>query len=226
MGVVRFSVLVDEVIGKVGNVVFQNGNTVRKLVTPRNPNTAAQIAQKALVTSISQAWRGLSESQRTSWNSAASSGEWALRDKFGTPYNPTGEALYMQLNLNIATAGGTSISSPPSKATLTALVLGTLTAAAGTPAFTVAYTGTLGTNESYVISATKQLSQGRMSVGDPDYREIAVGTSSSPVNILSAYTGIHGTLVAAKKVFVKLEIVNSLTGQRALVGTGSVIIAS
>lgn len=226
MGLIQYSVLVDKVVGKVGNVVFQNTDTVRKFVVPVNPRTAAQLAQRANVTTFATAWPALSESQRLAWNSAAASGEWARTNKVGRTFNPTGEQLFMELNLNIAIGGGSQISTPPTKASFASITLSTLTAAAGTPAFTVAYVGTLGTNQKYVISATKQLSPGRMSVGDPDYREIAVGSGTSPVDILSAYTAINGALTAAKKVFVKLELVNSVTGQRQTIKSDSVIIAS
>ena len=63
--------------GKLGgSLVYSNWkgiNTARQLVTPANPRSAAQVAQRGLLSVIVTAWRSTEVSQavRTGWNKAA-----------------------------------------------------------------------------------------------------------------------------------------------------------
>ena len=63
--------------GKLGGSLVYSAwkgvNTVRQLVTPANPNTTAQIAQRTRMASIVAAWRNtdLSSAIRTAWNKLA-----------------------------------------------------------------------------------------------------------------------------------------------------------
>jgi hypothetical protein len=223
------SALIDELVGKMGNAVFQRGKaglTVRKRVIPFNPKSTAQTAARARITTFSKAWSGLTDAQRIAWDAAAGGGSWGLTDTLGNSFNPSGEQLYVGLNCSLSQIGESAITSPPSHATFSSLSLGTITAAAGTPTLTIAYGGTLGGSETFVVYATPQLSPGIMSPSESLFREIDSYNSASPVNALSAYTAKFGTLVAGQKVHIRLEVVNQNTGEKVVVGTGYDIIAA
>ena len=60
--------------GKVGSIVYtgnRQGTAVRMLVTPANPNTPGQSAQRARFTTAAQAYKSLSASVQLAWKSFA-----------------------------------------------------------------------------------------------------------------------------------------------------------
>jgi len=60
--------------GKVGSIVYtgnRQGTAVRMLVTPANPNTPGQSAQRARFTTAAQAWKGLAAAAQASWTTFA-----------------------------------------------------------------------------------------------------------------------------------------------------------
>lgn len=75
MGLVKYSPLVSEVRGKVGDVIFSRntyGAYVRDYVIPLNPNTTYQQTARNLMSAAVILWQGLSEDQRTQWRAYAS----------------------------------------------------------------------------------------------------------------------------------------------------------
>lgn len=70
----------------------QYGPVARRLVTPFNPNTAAQAASRALFAAITRSWAGLTDAQRCTWQVAAGAGL-------------CGPGLYVRVNVNLAMAG-------------------------------------------------------------------------------------------------------------------------
>lgn len=225
MGTYKLSVLLDGIKGKVGNVVFQGKKTIRKKVNPANPKTTLQVASRAKISSFSKAWGALSESQRTAWGNAAKSGAYSRPDEWGEPFNPTGEQLYIEVNITASLAGGSAISNVPTAATFASITLGTLTLTATGSVMTQAFTGTLGANEQLVIFASGQVSAGRMSANESSYRVIGGYSGASPINFAGNYTTKYGTLAAGKKVFLRIEQINALTGQRQVLAVTNKIIA-
>lgn len=229
MALAKLAPFLSGLIGVLGPVVFQgakNGLTMRENVVPINVKSSAQVAVRASMSVLSKAWSGLTESQRRAWDSAAAGGEWTQTSTFGDSFNLSGEQLYLKLNLVIVFLEETAINVPPTKAAFNAMSLGVLAAAAGTPALTVAYTGTVGADQQIMIFASPQVSQGVMSSKSVSFVHIASVSSSSPLNILAAYTALKGALVAGKKIFIRMEVGSILTGEKILIGESSVIIAA
>jgi hypothetical protein len=100
--------------GKIGgHVASQNrgGSYLRTKVSPINRRTSYQQNVRQVFTSISQAWRGLTQAQRDAWNAAVT--DWARTDMFGNLRNPSGANLFQRLNNNILQVGEALITSPP-----------------------------------------------------------------------------------------------------------------
>lgn len=229
MAKVKLAAILDDVRGKIGNTVFQDspaGLFIRGRVIPINPNSSAQVAVRANMTTLSKAWSGLTDAQRQSWDTAAASGDWRESDVFGESFNLSGEQLFIKLNMVILEIGESQINTPPSKATFGSIVLGAVTAAAGTPALTIAFTGALASDTQFYIEASAQVSQGIMSANSVSFRKIDNTTGSSPLNVLAAYNSKFGSLVAGKKIWFRVYQVADLTGEKVLVGVTSVIVAA
>lgn len=229
MAKIKLSALVSEMRGKLNGSVFsknRGGAYLRTKVTPVNPSTIAQGTVRAALTSFAQGWRGLTEAQRDAWNSAV--GSWATTDIFGDIKNPSGINLYNKLNLNLFNAGQSSIDTPPLPASVGFFDSATLTAAAGTPAMSLAFTATgLAAGQTVIVEATPMISAG-INNAKSKFRKISTfaGGSASPQNILAAYTAKFGSLVAGQKVIVRVKAIDDTTGTAGQYTQASVIIAA
>lgn len=229
MGKVKYASFIQDIRGLVGDAVFQknrSGNTIRERVVPINPKSSDQVAVRNSMSVLSKAWGGLTDSQRGQWDTAAASAEWTQKNVFGDNFQLSGEQLYLKLNLVIDFLGETAIDVPPTKATFNAMTLGTITAAAGTPALTIAFTGTLASDTQFIVSASAQVSAGIMSTKSVSFRAITNTTGTTPLDVLAAYNSKFGTLVAGRKIWIRVEVAADLTGEKILVGESSVIVAA
>src|SRR5690606_4703877 len=110
----KFGALVVAGSGQInGFVASRNraGAYFRTKVTPVNPQTASQNAVRQRLTGNAQAWRGLSEAQRASWNAAVSG--FARTDIFGDLKNPSGFNLFVRINNNLEAAGQSPLTAAP-----------------------------------------------------------------------------------------------------------------
>lgn len=102
------------------------GAYLRNRVMPTNPATAAQMAIRTNLTTLSQTWRTLTGAQRAGW---ASLGAMIIRtDSLGQTYDLTGFQAYLLVNRNLLTYGGTTVSDAPAYSPPAAITSATLTA--------------------------------------------------------------------------------------------------
>ena len=214
----KFGAIVVDGRGKLGgHVASRNraGAYFRTKVTPVNPDTSFQQAVRSLLTSLSQSWRDLTNDERSAWNASVS--DFAKTDVFGDIRNPTGFNLYIRLNANIDTVGGSTIDIPP--------LPGAVTATEATAAVfnltgnisTIAFTPTVPAGEAVIVRATPGLSPG-ISFVKSEYRiiEILAAAATSPADIDASYIAKFGAPVEGSKIFVTLETVNITTGQKSV----------
>lgn len=112
----KFGAIVVAGSGKVGGHVFsknRGGAYMRTKVTPSNPNTVAQQNVRAVLSSLSQSWSGLTDAQRLAWQGAVN--DWSSTDIFGDIKNPSGVNLYVRLNSVLLNSGQATIDTPPLK---------------------------------------------------------------------------------------------------------------
>ena len=229
MAKITFGALVGVVAGSIGNVVVQRskaGQTLRERVIPANPKTTAQVAVRNKMTVRSKAWSALSESQRGGWDTAAASNDWTQTDTLGNSFKLSGEQLYLKLNLELESIGVAPISAVPTKAAFASIALSTITLTAGTPVFSVAYTGTLPATETLKLRASRQGSAGIMSSKSVQFVDVVFSSAASPINALTAYTGIYGALVAGQKIWLELIQVSETSGEVNVVARTSRIVSA
>lgn len=215
--------------GKLGGTVMfkgRSGSQARVKTKGVNPRTNLQLARRSKLSQYSQAWLGLTAAQRSAWNEAAASGEWPQVNRLGKTYNPSGSQLFTKLSLNAKLVGGGPFTDPPLKLVLGDTFIDSFSGAAGTPALSLGYDGSIATDQPLCLYVTPQLSAGISRPGNSQYRFLNYQEGTSPINLLSAYTAVFGTLIAAKKIFVRAEIVTRDSGQRKLAGSLSAVIAA
>jgi hypothetical protein len=214
---IKQSIMTDDMRGKAGSIVAskgRGGNYFRARVVPFNPKSVAQVASRARLTTYTQGWSALSESDRSAWNAAVD--QWKNTDVFGNSLTPSGHNLYVALNCNLALAGEAAITVPP--AVVAVPVLATLSATAvHAGAVIVTFTATpLAANTKWVFEATEAMSQGRSSAGSK-YRVVKViaAGQTSPQTITTEYNAKFGSPAAADlKVFFRVYGIDTASGRK------------
>ena len=214
----KFGAIVVAGSGKLGgHVASRNraGAYFRTLVTPVNPDTSFQQTARALLSSLAQSWRDLTDAERSAWNASVS--DFAKTDVFGDIRNPTGFNLYVRLNANINVVGGTTINIPPLPGAVTATEATALVFNLTGNISTIAFTPTVPAGEAVIVRATPSLSPG-ISFVRSEYRiiEILAAAATSPADIDASYTAKFGAPTEGAKIFVTLETVNITTGQKSV----------
>lgn len=227
--IIKFGHLIAEARGKLNGTVFsrnRGGAYMRTKVTPTNPASTTQVAARNILTTQAQAWRSLTNAQRVGWAGLAS--QLTRTNIFGDSSNLSGIGMFVRLNANILKALGSPNSNAPNPQAVEYISAVTLTAAAGTPTFSIAFTKSdVTTTMAIVIEATPQLSAG-IGFFKGKYRVISVqdGDETSPLNMIVQYNAKFGTLVAGKRVAVRLSVVDRTTGlESQKLETSSVIAA-
>ena len=216
MAKVKFSALISEMRNKLNGSVFsrnRGGAYLRTKVTPTNPQTASQVQARSLLTQFSQAWRSLTEAQRTAWRSVVD--QWSTTDVFGDVVNPSGATLFIRLNINISLAGGVVINTPPTPSGAIALTSIAITSAVAVPAFDVAFTpSVVPANHAVFLESTPMVSPG-INNANSRFRKIAVlaPAETSPYDGLAAQIAKFGALVQGQKVLVRAKFIRMDTGE-------------
>ena len=227
MAKVKFGVVVSDMRNKLNGSVFarnKGGAYVRTKVTPLNPQTSAQVGARALLTSLSQSFRSLTQEQITAWNAAIT--QWGSTDIFGDVVNPTGLALYVRLNANILNAGGTALTTPPSPVGADAITALSLAGDVSSNLYTVTFApAAVPADHSMYLESTSMLSPG-INNANSKFRAIAVlaSATASPYQAYTAQTDKFGPLVAGQKAFVRAKFINKLTGEVSQALTASAVI--
>lgn len=224
----KFGAIIVAGSGKIGgHVASKNraGSYLRTKVTPVNPSTAAQTGVRNLLASLSQAWRGLTQAQRDSWNAAVAA--YATTDIFGDLRNPSGFNLFQRLNNNLAIVGEALLESAPAPIEVPAVVVSDfLFDSSPTPVAEFATDVAIPAGFALQVFATAPLSPG-VSFVKSQLRQIEVIYSPgvSPNDITASYTAKFGSFPAAgQKVFVETYLISTATGQAGVGSKASTIV--
>jgi hypothetical protein len=199
-----------------GHVASKNraGSYLRTKVTPVNPNTIDQVTARGRITSLSQAWKALTQAERDSWNSAVTS--WARTDIFGDLRNPSGFNLYIRLNCNLLEIGAAVIDTAPLPGSVATIQLTSLVADVSSSQFDLGFTPSpWPSGDSVIIRATPGLSPGINFVKN-QLRNIYVltGPQVSPEALGVQYLAKFGSLIAGTRIFAEAIPVSFTTGQK------------
>lgn len=217
MAKVKYSALVSDMRNKLnGSVLSKNraGNYIRNKVTPVNPQTASQQANRQQLGSLSSSWNGLTESQRASWRSAVSS--FPYTDIFGDRKELDGKSLMIKLNLNLLNAGQAQITSAPASVAIPELAITSGAATVADGVSLVITPATIPTGYSLLVYATPPVNGGVYFVKNR-YRLLGTATATAgAVDLETLYNDKFGALSAGdtgKAVSVRCALVSNTTGQ-------------
>ena len=203
--------IVSEISGKIAATIFtrnRGGNVIRNRRTPINRRSVLQSVRRQGLGNLASSWRGITQAQRDSWNSAVSN--YPYQNSLGETKFLSGEQLYVQFNQNLLLIGQATIVTAPAPfafATFTLSLSGT-----AVPALSLVFTPTPLTALNYFnIFATPNLSPG---IGSPNaskfrYLETVDPADTSPVDILTSFQNSFGDPVDEQKIFVEIRPVGS-----------------
>lgn len=214
----QFGAIVVAGSGKIGGHVAsrnRGGAYLRTKVTPVNPSTTSQLNARARLTGRSQAWRGLAQAAREAWSAAV--GLYSRTDIFGSLRNPSGFNLYQRINNNLLVVGAGILTVPglPSAVLTTNIV--SLAATAAGQLLSLTNSAVVPAGTAVKVFATAPQSAGVTFVKS-EYRLITtLPAAAVAVTALGvAYTTKFGAWVTGQKIFVRIEFINTLTGQNSV----------
>ena len=221
--------IVSEVRNKIAATVFTKnraGAAIRNRTTPINRRSASQSANRQVLSALAAQWRGLTQAQRNSWNSAAPN--FPQQDSLGQTIFLTGEQLYIRCNANLLLIGQAQITNAPSPTSFAVLAFTSLTMDASAGSVDLAFSPTVPTGYSLVVRATAPVSAGKDFVSKSAFRylkTIAAG-QTSPQDIASEYIAKFGAITNAEglKVFTEMYLVEVASGLAGVPVRGSGII--
>jgi hypothetical protein len=221
---VKFGAIVTDGRGKIGGHVMsknRGGAYMRTKVTPSNPRTTTQQANRALLGSLSAGWSALTDAFRASWNGAVN--DWQKTNIFGDTIKPTGKNLYVALNKNISAIGGAILNTAPQKVEMPILGLSTVTVDISSGAIDVVFAGDADAVQ-VVIASTGPLSAGT-SFTKGKYRKIynALGADLDPNDLYLAYVERFGVPVAGQNVSFEVKLVEA-NGQISVPETAKALV--
>lgn len=229
MAKILTTAIVADIRNKLNGSVFSKnryGSYVRTKVTPVNPQTTAQQNVRNRLATNSQAWRGLTESQRQSWIDAAPS--FPVTDIFGNTKILSGNALYVQLNNNLAALGLSAITTAPAPVAIPAITSFSLDIANSALAVEAGFAPTpVPANFAMILEATPQVSPSINFVKNK-FRVVTIvdAAATSPKSFGTEYSAMFGVPVIGKKVFARVRMVSKTTGQAGIPVQAQTIVVS
>ena len=204
----KFGAIVTDGRGKIGGHVAsknRSGAYLRTKVTPVNPNTPSQVQARNILSSLSQGWSQLSDSQRKGWNDAVK--EWGVTDIFGDIKNPSGINLFVKLNANLISVGLPQVLDVPAKTEVPAVVIVSASYSVSTGALYINFDSDLANGKIALIRATPKLSAG-VSFVKSQFRVIGKeNVQLDNVGLIGAYRNKFGNVSAGDNVYASVQLV-------------------
>lgn len=206
---------ITNISGKSGGSVFahnKNGNYVRRLGIPTQPNTHSQTLVRSVFGALARSWNQLNESARNAWKDYGLANPKV--DQFGDSRPLTGRQAYISANSNLHTAGKSFITNPdiltyemPSVIALSGIVSWDIQDKEVASAIIEASLSGAEAGISYVLSVAVVSKGADFGTAKNKYRQIATGVSTS-LDTLSIAAQLNGLGVnPSNNVYIKVEFV-------------------
>jgi hypothetical protein len=222
MSKIKYSALVSDVRNKLnGSVLSKNrfGNYIRNKTTPVNPQTTFQQNARALLSANSQAWAGITEAQRNGWRALAQT--MPFTDIFGDPKTLTGQMMYVKLNTNLEKMGEAAIADAPAKEAIpfveATLLVATVAGGVITALNMTIAPATVPAGFEIAIYATPPVNAG-ISFVKNQFRFLGVAPAPAVgvIDLEPLWNARFGSAVAGQRIFVRLALVSSTSGQQGI----------
>lgn len=220
MAKIKYSALVSDMRNKLnGSVMSKNryGSYIRNKVTPTNPQTQFQQNQRSILSSVSASWRGLSAGVRQAFANLAE--EHPFTDIFGDAKKLDGKAMFSKLNMALIGAGSPALTTPKPFVDVPFVSISASSVLVANGLDITLDVDDLPLGYKAILSATPPLSP-TINFVKNRFRQIGVATvNSGSIEAKVLYDARLGAITAAdvgKRVFSRIHLVNTTTGQVSL----------
>ena len=210
--------IVADIRNKLNGTVFAKnryGLYARTKVTPTNPQTTNQQANRAAFGNVSSGWKDLGQDERQAWIDAAVN--FPVNDIFGNTHILAGNALYTRLNRNLEAIGQPLIVLPPTPVSMPPVTATSLTLNVSSTNVTVGFdTASQPAGFTTLLYATPIVIPSRLFVKN---RLRVIGTGSITTSAIEAYTLWNtrfGALIAGNRVTVRVVLISNTSGQMSV----------
>jgi hypothetical protein len=215
-----------EIRGKVGGKVYSrnaSGAFVRMYVKGVNANTSKQQAVRNNFSTLSSAYRTLTDAQRATYENLRTF--YTTTDGVGNVVTPTAPQLFNRLNgvllqngiINITTILTTCPAPVPLIGITSTNVIADISASTFFPETNFANGATVvPADQDLIISATSAISAGISKVPARLFsrvQTIASGNDTATVDIQANYVALFGAPVLGDTIYVRMQTFNTTTGQ-------------
>lgn len=217
MARVLYTAAVAGIRGKLAGSVFsrnKGGEIIRTKVTPINPKSSYQSAQRGILSDLAKAYSGtLTAAERLAWTNFGQNTN--ATSVFGAKLILSGIAAFQKVNIIVITAGGTQIATPPIGQDVVAILSAALVANHTGPLLTLTFTPTpIITPQGTYVWATPALSPG---IGNYNSRLRFIKFSiagASPLELHVPWVARFGAFpaVAGQQIGMKVQVVDNTTG--------------
>lgn len=161
MAKIKESALIAGIRGSVGGNTFASGRGgayVRQKVSPTQPHTQRQSEQRVIFTTVSQAWRNLTDAERAAWETWAANHP--VTDIFGNSQTLSGNAAFMKVNADLLTLGLDISNAPLADPTVIPVAVVSVDIVAATGVVTATFADAADGTEVYGVWITRGMSTG------------------------------------------------------------------
>lgn len=176
----------------------------------------AQQLVRARFGAASQAWAGLTEAERTSWNDGAQA--WTNTNVFNQSIQYTGFSLFSRLSRNLQEISETIISTFSLPAAVESFTTFSTIANATLGTLITSFTPAISATHKVIITATNPVSAG-VNFVKSEYRIIAVldSTDLTGLDLEAQYVAVFGAMPpVGGKIFLKAKQVLIANGQNGV----------
>jgi hypothetical protein len=182
-------------------------------VSPRNPQSAAQVSQRGILRQCAQGYRTLTDAEQTAWKTAGA--KYKSRPTLGQSGPLTGLQLYVKINAALLTIGDPVVNVPPAAPVPQPTSVVGLEATNVDGVVTLKLTTTDAPPEGTMLWACAPQSAGVSRPVGPCYLGTLGVPVASKIDISAAYKAKFGEPAADSRVFVQVNTnINGWEGLR------------
>lgn len=204
-----------QISGRLASAVFSHnrgGPYVRNGTIPTTVTSNYALAAKARMTAASQAWKLLSDAQRTAWTNYAEQSP--VLDRLGKSISLSGAAMFNRFVCRMASCGDAPLAAPPVGDPPIPLTSLALTAVSTAQALTLSFAATpLGAADKLMIWACLCESDGIAYINNLlRLVEVSAVAAESPYNFSDSFLARFGAIQAGQTAHVRVQVYSSTTG--------------
>lgn len=227
MAIIKTSAIVSDIKGTSGGNVFasnKGGNYTRRYKKPTNLNSPKQQAVRDNFGYMAGLWRGLTDSQRSTWNEGATG--FPVQNKLGETKLLSGQQLFNRLNNTLIQANQTPLDVCPLSVSFPPIIIDEVQNNFSPKELflSLSFDGSTSVPAGFIlaISATAKLSAGVSSPQKGLFKRIkivAAGVDMAEYDLTVSYNESFGLLNVGDTIFIGAMLISKSSGESSIVST-------